>query len=55
MGATFLACCLSVAQKSCCVIGLDVKQSQFHQFDVMSSMEGTKADSMCFHFEGSVL
>lgn len=52
MGAAFLAYCLSVAQKCRCVISLDVKQPQFCQFDVMSSMEGTKAGSVCLHFEG---
>lgn len=47
MGATFLAYCLSVAQKCHCVISLDVKQSQFCQFDVMSSTEGTKPVAEC--------
>lgn len=41
-------CCSEV----CCAISLDIKQSQFYQFDVMSSMEGTKAGSMCLHFGG---
>lgn len=49
MGATFLAYCLSVAQKCHCVISLCVKQSQLCQFDVMSSMEGTKAGSVCVY------
>lgn len=52
MGATFLAYCLSVAQKCRCVISSDVKQSQLCQFDVVSSVEGAEAGRVCLHFEG---
>lgn len=37
MEATFLAYCSTAAQKRCCVISVDVKQSQLRQFDVVSS------------------